>query len=212
MCNFRLFFFQLLSASLIFAFTSMMTLASAAEGIALPTAGDVEAPLIDHEPMGAPAAINTATEVRATVTDNVGVKQVTIFFRAVGMGEFTRMKMKKIATTDEYVADLGVVVSPGIEYYLQATDLAGNTLLRGAEFQPLTIAAAPTALDVEQAEADIGAGGVEQISTTSSSSQWKKYLYIGLGVVAVGYALNKDDDTNPPASKTATISVQAPVP
>jgi len=151
--------------------------ANAADGLAFP-AGDLIAPEIKSPPVTEKFPVGERPTIHATVTDNVGVKNVTIFYRDMGEKEFQRKEMLREPGTDEYSITLPAIVAPGLEYYLQATDLAGNTLLHGHTFAPLTL----------NVNAPLGNLAQEDQSKGSEKPQQgvNKWVWIGLGVLAVG--------------------------
>ena len=132
----RLFIVAIICNSLIFL---PLVSTYAAEGLALP-AGDLIAPEIKSPPITKKIPPGERATIHATVTDNIGVKNVTIFYRNMGAIDFKRTEMmRELGTKDEYMATLPEIAAPGIEYYIQATDNAGNTILHGHTFSPLTL-------------------------------------------------------------------------
>ncbi|KPJ93770.1 MAG: hypothetical protein AMJ53_06565, partial [Gammaproteobacteria bacterium SG8_11] len=119
--------------------------------LSLPT-GDLVAPEVSHEVISDSLEAGSSIQIKATVTDNVGVKAVTLFYRTTGTEEYRRVSMNRLGDTDEYAVTLGKteLIEPGIEYYIQAMDLAGNSLLHGYSFSPLKVSViAPAAPKVE---------------------------------------------------------------
>jgi len=111
-----------------------------------------------------------------------------------------------------YTAQLTATDSSGLEYYIQATDLAGNTLLFGYSFSPLTIAVVPVAADniavTDNSDTNIA---VEEKKKSGIS----KWVWVGLGVVVAGAALSSgggggNDSEPPPTTGGLTISGTAP--
>ncbi len=163
----------LLSSTLVF------TPISYAAELALPS-GDLVAPVIKHEPIKGDIPPGQSVSVNAKVTDNVGVKEVILFYRESDDGDFKRMKMQRDLDSDNYASKL-YVPSSSLEYYIQATDLAGNTLLFGHSFSPLMITVAPTKGVAGEASA------VAVVPTDEGEkSGVNKWVWVGLGVVAVG--------------------------
>lgn len=165
---------SLLSSSLVFT-----PIAYAAE-LALPS-GDLVAPVIKHEPVKGEISPGQMVSVNAVVTDNVGVKDVILFYRESDNGEFKRKKMKRDLDSDTYATELPIA-SSNLEYYIQAADLAGNTLLFGHSFSPLMITVAPGAAvgaDSKVVAAAKPADGGEKKGVN-------KWVWAGLGVLAVG--------------------------
>lgn len=183
-----------------------------AQELSLPS-GDLIAPVVKHDPITKTVDAGTSQSIRATVTDNVGVQSVILFYRTIGATEYDRLTMKRTLGTDEYSVELKEIPSPGIEYYVQATDLAGNSLLRGYSFSPLTLKAMPKA-PVEVAKE------TSAIEPTAEKSGKKKpnWLLIGLGVLAVGAVAalaggggGGGGGTTPDPS-TGSLSITAPAP
>ncbi|MCF6235722.1 MAG: hypothetical protein L3J70_05015 [Gammaproteobacteria bacterium] len=185
-----------------------------AEQLALPS-GDLIAPKIVFTPITKPINADEALELSATVTDNVAVQSVTLFYRTIGTSDYERTALQREEQTDQYHTTIDAVQSPGIEYYLQATDLAGNTLLRGYSFSPL-IVNVNTAVDsptTESTASILEAETKPEIEIEKSSS--KKWLWIGLGVLAVGAIASSGggsdgDDPAPTTGTTITIGGSAP--
>jgi len=143
-------------------------------------------------------------EVVVTVTDNVGVKQVVLYYRVIGTEKYKTLAMQKINKTDDYRAKISSknIKSPGIEYYVQAMDHAGNTLLHGYSFSPISVkttngaavAAAPSKKISKALEKD----------EDESSNTW---LWVGLGVLALAAAGGGGGGGGDTAPTTATLTV-----
>lgn len=150
---------------------------NAADELAFPT-GDLIAPEIKSPPITKKFPIGERPAIHATVTDNVGVKTVTIFYRDTGETNFQRKEMEREPGTDDYSITLPAITASGFEYYLQATDLAGNTLLHGHTFAPLI-------LSVNTPSGTIVSSGQAKASEKSEQGV-NKWVWIGLGALAVG--------------------------
>jgi hypothetical protein len=184
--------------------------------LALPS-GDLMAPEVQHEVSGVPVKAGHSLRINVTATDNVGVKSVILFYRAIGENNYNRVLMQRNALSDEYSVDLGEekINYPGLEYYIQAEDLAGNTLLHGYSFSPLIV----KVLDAEGSESTGVATAVGQKSTTSTTSLfYNKWLWIGAGVVAAAALASSGSDsggnnsgnTNPTGGLSATVEASTP--
>jgi len=174
--------------------------------LALPS-GDLIAPVIEHAPIEKDIYAGEQISIEATVTDNVGVESVTLFYREVNATEFKRLKMNRDLDSFIYTAQLTATDSPGLEYYIQATDLAGNTLLFGYSFSPLTIAVVPAAIVDSTVKPD-------EEQKKSGISKW---VWIGLGVVAAGAALSgggggSDTTAPPPPPSIGGLTISGPTP
>ena len=186
-----------------------------ADQLSLPS-GDLIVPEVIHKPDTSNVRSGDSKAIRATVTDNVGIKSVTLFYRPIGAKNYVRLEMKPVAGSDDYEAVVSDIESPGIEYYIQATDLAGNTLLNGYEFSPLVISATEAKGGNDAA---VGENTADSKPAAASSSFDKKWLWIGLGVLAAGAALaasggGDGSGGGDPAAKpdSSSVTVTAPVP
>lgn len=90
--------------------------------VAMGTPIDTIAPVINHAPVSS-APPGLPLTLHADVTDNVAVQSVTLFYRTLGVPTYSSKVMVK-TTGDRYAATLegSLLVSPGIEYYIQAGD------------------------------------------------------------------------------------------
>jgi hypothetical protein len=91
---------------------------------------DAIAPVVQHDPVASEVSAGTPLTISATVTDNVGVAKVTLFFRARGDSDYQRLAMNRIGNTDMFITTLDTdhVREPALEYYIEAADAAGNIL------------------------------------------------------------------------------------
>ena len=202
----RSFIVAIISSSLIFL---PLVNANAAEGLALPS-GDLVAPEIQAPPITKKIPPGEPTTIHATVTDNVGVKNVTIFYRNIGATDFNRKEMMREIGTEDYSVTLSEMMEPGIEYYIQATDQAGNTILHGHTFSPLTLTVSSDALPQEGQDAMAVAPQDEKTEEKKGISKW---VWIGLGVLAVGaIAASGGGGGGTTVATTGTINITGPTP
>jgi len=206
----RLCIVTIINSSLIFL---PLANVNAAENLALPS-GDLVAPEIKSPQINKQLAAGESVTIHASVTDNVGVKNVTLFYRHVGAADFKRVEMSRKLPTDNYSATLPEITEPGIEYYIQATDLAGNTILHGHTFSPLTIAVASDGI-APQAEID---EVVSLVPVSEDGAPAKKgiskWVWIGLGVLLVGAAAGGGGGGGggAPAATTGTVTITGAAP
>lgn len=181
----------------------------AADQLALPS-GDLTAPEVVHEVPKVPLVPGADNKITVKVTDNVGVKQVLLFYRTIGATEYSRVQMQK-ADVDNYIVTLtaGIVAAPGLEYYIQAEDLAGNTLLHGYSFSPLIAKVLATG-ETTAASATDDRNIATAVSASAASSGagepfWKnKWVWIGLGVVVAAAAAGGGGGGSSSAPDTST--------
>lgn len=197
-----------------------------AETLALPS-DDINAPVVKHLASKKPASAQDGHIFTATVTDDVGVATVILYYRESGAMTYNRLAMTRVLNTDEFTAFIEPSALPekGLEYYIQAKDLAGNSLLRGYSFSPLKLTVDATAPEPETPQpTPISEPTLVQTSQTNSDDEedsiWSnKWLWIGLGVLAVGAAAagggggGGGGGTDPtPTPETGTISGSIPQP
>jgi len=206
----RSFIVTIISYVLIF-----LPVVNAADALSLP-AGDLIAPVIKHSPITSKIPPGEIATIQATVTDNVAVKNVTVFYRDIGAANFNRTKMVRESGTDYYSTTLPEVMEPGVEYYIQATDRAGNTILHGHTFAPLTIAVSADAPLQEETEA-VTIAAQEEKAAAKPDKGISKWVWIGLGVLAVGALAGGGGDDDPgtagktdPTTGTVNISGRTP--
>jgi len=107
----------------------------------VPPDSDITAPLIQHERLIQSVRSGEPLIIQATITDDVAVKEAFLFFRFIGTREYFSMNMDS-SENNVYSATIPdqYVQEPGLEYYIQASDKAGNTgVFRGFPFSPLTV-------------------------------------------------------------------------
>ena len=153
--------------------------------------------------------------IRVTVTDNVAIKSVILFYRGIGNNEYQAKTMHKVAGTDDYAVTITAeqISVDGLEYYIQATDTAGNTLLHGYSFSPVTVTVRSPVADTT-----LTAFTKPEPKPKLEKEKSYKWLWIGLGVLAAGAAVagggggGGGGDDNGPEQSTITISAPVPVP
>ena len=179
----------------------------AADDLALPS-GDVVAPEIKHTPSTTNVPVGEFVDIHATVTDNVGVKEVIVFYRdKISTNEFKRSKMTRELGTDYYSVSLPSVKAPGLEYYIQATDVAGNTILHGHTFSPLSVS---TSSDAPAEETEKKIVAIPDGTVPAPSQGVNKWVWVGLGIVLVGALAGSDDGGSNPT--TGTVVITGPTP
>lgn len=116
----------------------------------LPTSGadhpaqismDLVAPEIHT--INAPDTVYAGSDVKieAVVSDNQGLKSVILFYRRKGSSQYSKLAMKRGSNVNSYITQVKHLTSPGIEYYVEATDLAGNQVRNGQDYSPYSISA-----------------------------------------------------------------------
>ena len=207
----RLLFTYLISAG--FLYTPILQAAQ----LSLPS-GDLIAPEVSHEVIPGSLEAGSTVQIKATVTDNVGVKSVTLFYRTKGVQDYKRAVMNRVGDSDEYAITLGKddLIEPGIEYYIQAMDLAGNSVLQGYSFSPLTVTIVPPvkpASKAAEAEKTHPAGETIREEPKAEKKKSKTWLWIALGALAVGaIAAAASGGGGDGGTDTGTVVITAPAP
>lgn len=199
---------------LMFCLSSIYTPFLQAGQLSLPS-GDLIAPKVTHEPITNLLKPGSSVAIKARVTDNVGVETVTLFYRVSGTKDYQRAKMSRIANTDMFSVTLGKekLAKPGLDYYIQAMDLAGNSLLHGYSFSPLSLSVGESEM---LAEVPIDVKGDKGSGTAGAEAKSKNWWWIALGVVAAGAAIaaasDDGDDSSKGGGDSGTVVISGPSP
>ena len=146
--------------------------------VAQGTPTDTVPPTVSHTPVTT-AAPGLALSLYADVTDNVGVQSVTLFYRARGGSSYTSLLMTK-TTADRYNATVpaAALTSPGIDYYIEASD--GVSVARSGRAEnphAVTVLDRPIVTTVSPQQGT-AAGGTNM---TISGSNFKSGASVALG-------------------------------
>lgn len=171
---------------------------------------DAIAPVVKHSPVADEVAAGTPLSISATVTDNVAVARVTLFYRARGEPDYRRVDMARLGSTDMFVVTLEseAVREPGLEYYIEAADAAANILLVGYAFSPLAVAvtgAAPVAAVDEPPAA------TQAADAGSGSNTWL-WVLMGVGVAAIAAGAGGGGGGGGSACGDSCIAINGPLP
>lgn len=200
----RLFLIYILSLSLIYA--PLLR----ADQLSLPST-DLIAPQVIHDPIKEAMAAGKSQKFSAIVTDNIGVQSVTLFYRTVGSKEYKRKPMiGQGSDTYSAIVDSAEMQEPGVEYYIQATDQAGNNLLHGYSFSPLTVSVSTAA--IAKTATTTTQETPKEISYTPKEESSNKWLWIGLGVLVVAAAAGGGGGGGGTSTATLTINTTEPTP
>ncbi len=146
---------------------------------------DFEAPLIEHDETVFSLS-DTAQDFSAQVVDNIEVSSVKLFYRLDKEDEYSTINMERIADSAFYSASLSSDEYGGestvIEYYIQAEDAAGNVVLNGFAFAPLTRNLTPKEAIAAPSQGTTVSSEPDIIAEKPKS----RVLYYVLGALAVG--------------------------
>jgi stage II sporulation protein D len=104
------------------------------------TIDDVSPPVITHTPV-TDALVNSSITITAYVTDSTGVGSVKVYYRSYGQSGFPYF-INMFLTGNNYYTGIipsNIVVPSGVEYYIEAKDVNGNTSYSGSSSQPYYI-------------------------------------------------------------------------
>ncbi|NKE69293.1 hypothetical protein [Candidatus Manganitrophus noduliformans] len=188
-------------------------------------ASDTIAPSIRHEPPDQAVVAGLPFVLQAVITDNVGVEEVTLYYRLKGTEEYSPLQMKRVSQDLFAVALPSQEVSSGqIEYYIQTNDPSGNISFRGFSFTPLTVAivAAPP-LRQDAAPSEPSSAALERITLRREDAsppwykKWWVWTIVGAAVIAGGVAVaghggtdGRDDGEGGGAPTTGSVAIVGP--
>jgi hypothetical protein len=189
-----------------------------AEQLSLPAA-DLSAPEVEHHPISKPLSSGAAHRIQATVKDNVGVDAVSLFYRRVGDTQYQRKAMlRETQDSDVFSVTLGRkdLAAPGIEYYIQATDIAGNSVLFGYSFEPIKLSvlsgSGSTADATDTALSEPLNGDGNEKKKGGSKWIWIALGALALGAVAAAASGGGGGDSGGGGGDSGTVTVSGPVP
>jgi cysteine-rich repeat protein len=100
---------------------------------------DQTPPVIQHVPVPNAQTAGGAVPVAAQVVDASGVARVTLFFRTIGAGAYTSVALVDGGGNFSGQIPASAVSPPGVEYYLEAADLApASNVARAPSSAPAT--------------------------------------------------------------------------
>lgn len=193
-----------------------------AQALKMPANSDLVAPSIQHDPPTEKIAPGEPVSIQATVTDNNTIKEVLLFYRVQGEDEYLSINMQpKGPTSYTTLIPKEEIRAPGLEYYIQASDQAGNVALRGFSFSPLSVAVAPKAAPNETFTKNVFPKDEKETALKTEVSEgkpWYKkwWVWAIAGVVVVAAAAGGGGGggggggAGGPATGSASVSSPAP--
>lgn len=182
---------------------------------------DIQPPVIEHNPNETPIAPGQSTVLNVKVTDDVNVREVTLFYRSEGDAGFKSVHM--VPTGDaQYSATLSSTDTrpPGVEYFIQAIDDAGNSVWRASKLFPLKLV-----VDAQPpvAGAAVSSPPAEPQPASEARAEPSKWWWV-LGALAAGAVIaaagggddgggsNPTATPTPPSGANGSVQVTAPTP
>lgn len=104
---------------------------------------DIVAPEIST--IKVPEMVYPGSELKMEInaSDDLGIKSVVVYFRQKGERQYSKLQMTHVPGTNKYYLEINNVPSAGIEYYIEAIDLAGNLVRNGQDVSPLKVVTVP---------------------------------------------------------------------
>jgi hypothetical protein len=144
---------------------------------------DTTPPVLTHMPVTS-APPGMPLTLFADATDNVGVQSVTLYFRTIGTTNYTARTMTH-TTGNRYAATIeGTrVISPGVEYYIEATDGISTVRSGRPEYPWLVIVVDRPVINVVAPDHGPASGGT---FVTIAGSNFKTNAAVTFGGIPAG--------------------------
>ena len=129
---------------------------------------DTILPVITHTPL-TEATSGLPLSLYADVTDNVGVQGVTLFYRAIGASTYiSRTMVRSTGNRFNVTIEGSTIASPGVQYYIEATDGVGISRIGRADYPyQITVADKPVVTAVSPNHGPSTGGTVVTIAGTN---------------------------------------------
>jgi hypothetical protein len=219
----------LLVAVALYSFLIIPTAPLWAQSLQLPSKVDLTAPIINHDAPNQSFRSGDPVSIQATITDDAGIKEVTLFYRTMGKAEYSSINMERQQETYSASIPKEDAAEPGVEYYIQASDQAGNIALRGFSFSPLTVTVTPAAPEKKSDEAftenlfpaEERAVAIKSDPTVTNPWYKKWWVWTIVGAVAIAGAAaagggggggGSDPAPNGAGGQTGAVNVTGPIP
>jgi hypothetical protein len=199
--------------------------------MAVPVADGVPAPQVQHQPLQKSILPGDPIDLEAVVTSGAAIEEVVLLYRRVGATEYKNIRMKHRGD-GRYTAKIPgkEVFPPGIEYFIQASDIRGSSTTYGQPLPPGAITIVPLTATVAPPPSLDDRTLTEQIfppeqrssaqKTLSSEDAWYKKWWVwtlvvtaaaGIAVAAGGGKGGSSGGGAPPPT-TGTLTISGPVP
>ncbi len=144
----------------------------------------------------------------ATVTDNVGVANVTLYYKGEHDVAFMPQLMQKDPLNpDLYTVALSIdsVISKKLEVYLRADDVSGNSIFEGQKFSPFTFTIVP-----ESQQGKVASESSTAVEEEGMSIWTMTLIAIGVAALAGGGGGGGGGTSDTANTGTITITTQLP--
>ncbi len=169
---------------------------------------DTIPPTLSHTPLQDDIHSDESQTISAQIKDETALDEASVFYQSEGMKDYTRLKLSAVDGTDYYIAQLpaSAIKPPLVQYFMEARDKAGNISTQGTKEQPLSLRVTVPIQPLPVVDSPPSIQPPEALSQKSS----RKWLWIGLGVLATGALLNDPGDDSKPETVTLTIGTSTP--
>lgn len=156
----------------------------------------------------------------ATVTDNVGVANVTLYYKGPDDVTFIPKKMQRSNNDPNlYTVELTMdpVISKQLEIYLRADDVSGNSIFEGQKFSPLVYTVVPRT-ETEEVIPTVTEPTATTTTATATAAAEEEgmstmtMILIGLGVAALAGGGGGGGGSSPAAPTTGSITITTDLP
>lgn len=101
---------------------------------------DIVAPEISTIKVPDKVYAGSELNMEINASDDLGIKSVVVYFRQKGKTQYTKLQMTHDPGTNQFRLVIKNVPKAGIEYYIEAIDLAGNVVRNGQDVSPHKVA------------------------------------------------------------------------
>jgi hypothetical protein len=164
----------------------LIAVSQVASGFAAAQEADTEAPVLIHRQADSAGVAGELQTFLARVSDDFEVESVTLYYRQNDEGGFTQIPMRALFDSlDEYMIAVETVESayPGLQYYIEARDAAGNMTSRGFEYAPIVLPLEPAAVIADNRPVTTPVAAPPPAPESSGLST--RTLIIGLGALVL---------------------------
>ena len=158
----------------------------------------------------------------ARVTDDLGLRDVKLYYRFSGQEAYTDLLMQQLGNTGYFSANVPTeeTETRSIEYYIQARDNGGNRVIKGFAFEPYVrflVLPEPVQEPPEQDTDIANAVAVEPPAPSEPESSSKfKWWYLAVGVLVAGglaaAASSGGDGGGTPSTPQTLVTISVPNP
>lgn len=207
------------SQSLALVLCLSLTLTPFSGVLAQLSAKDTEAPVLIHRQLDSGVAGELQTFL-ARVSDDFGVSEVILHYRQSDSGEFQSLNMRPLVDSiGEYMIAVETSVNSyaGLQYYIEAIDMAGNTTNRGFDYAPIVLplnTPAAATLDSGTQTGAVPESGPqnEGFSVSPVAILVGVGALLALGALAGGGSDDPSSETPVPTPGTVTLTVVSDLP